>query len=123
VRANEREVVVAVLVQLARAHHHVTPPRPHDVEHRSVGVPRADHLLGLLDSHRHDVLDEQCFAVRHHELGSEGRLGQSSTDHRQGADRVGEDLAVAEEALGQRDRANLGARRYARSHEARTAAW
>ena len=39
-----REVLVAVRVDLGRAHHHVAAARPHDVEHRPVRVPRLDDL-------------------------------------------------------------------------------
>ena len=50
--ADEGEVLVAVGVDLRRAHHHVTAARPHHVEHRAVGVPRLDRLLGVVDAER-----------------------------------------------------------------------
>jgi hypothetical protein len=125
--ADEGEVLVAVRVDLARAHDDVTPARPHHVEHRSVRVVARHDLLGRVDSNRQDVLDEQRFAVGHHQRRLERRLGQAATDGGQRADRVGEDLAVAAEALGERYRAHLGARRgpgpdLGRAH-AETAAW
>ena len=52
--ADEREVLVAERVDLRRAHHHVAAPRPHDVEHRAVRVPRLDGLrrVGVADRDR-----------------------------------------------------------------------
>ena len=52
---------------------------------------------------------EQRLAVGHHQVGLEARAGEPAADHRDGADRVGHDLAVAAEALGDRDHAVLGA--------------
>ncbi len=107
-RADEREVLVAELVDLAPAHHHVAPPRPHDVEHRAVRVPARDDLLGVLDADGEDVLDEERLAVGHHELGRDRRLGEAPADDGKGADRVGEDLAVVRETVGDRGSADLG---------------
>ena len=73
------------------------------------GFQPATTFSGVVDTDREDVLDEQRFAVGHHELGRERRLGEPAADVGQRADRVGEDLAVAAEAVGDRDRAHLGA--------------
>ena len=58
--------------------------------------------------------------------GSKVGPGQAAADHRDGADGVGEDLAVAAEALGHRDDADVGPRRRRRAvlaHGARRFAW
>ena len=79
-------------------------------------------LLRLLDADRHDVLDEQRLAVGHHELGRDRRFGETPADHREGADRVGQDFAVVREAVGDRGGAHLGPGRRSVPHPC-TARW
>ena len=73
------------------------------------------------------VLQAGFHGVGHHQVGLEAGPRQAATDHGDGADRVGEALAVAPEALGHRDRAHLGAGHPdavgRRAHRAATAAW
>src|SRR5262249_4848386 len=121
VRPQKRDVLITETVDLRRAHHDVTRSAPHDVEHRAVGVPARDDLGRAFDADRHDVLDEECFAVGHHEVGFECRLREPATDHGDGADRVGEDLAVTAPGLRARDDADFGACEV--SHRAATAFW
>src|SRR5262249_49169786 len=64
--------------------------------------------------------------VGHDEIGFEAGARQPSADHRDRADGVGEDLAVAAEALRDRDDAHLGARRWTVeqvAHRSRTLRW
>ena len=124
--ADEREVLVAVLVDLA-ARPSSRGGGPTTRRRTSCGTgstPRRPSRASSTPT-GHDVLDEQRLAVGHHEVGLERRLGEPAADHREGADRVGQDLAVAAEALGDRDRAHLGAGRRPsrRSSQRRPPAW
>jgi hypothetical protein len=78
-----------------------------------------------VDADGHDVLDEQGFAVGHPSCGPKVALASRPPIIGR-ADRVGEDLAVVAEAVGQRGRAHLGAGRRAVPGDgghADTAAW
>src|SRR5690606_38547540 len=121
--ADRGQVLVAVAVELAGAHHDVAPAGPHPVEHRSVRVPvLEDPVLG--GDERRVVVDEGGLAVGDAQVGLERGPGQASGDHRDRADRVGEDLAVAPEALGERDDADLGPGGGRRGHRpSRTLRW
>ena len=104
--ADGGEVLVAVLVDLGAAHHDVATAVPHPAEHLPIRVEVLDDLaFGPLE--RLVVGDEPSLPVRHGEVGLEGGAGQASPDHRDGPDRVGQDLAVAAEALGHGDDAHV----------------
>jgi len=108
VGADGGDVLVAVAIDLGGAHHHVPTAVPHPAEHLSVGVEVLDDraarpLEGFV------VGDEAGLAVGHGQVGLKGGPGEPATDHRDGADRVGQDLAIAAEALRDRDCAHISA--------------
>jgi hypothetical protein len=116
------EVHVAVPVDLGGAHDHVAAARPDDVEHAAVGVPGLEDLaLGPLEGLV--VGDERGLAVGHHEVGLEGGPGEAAADHGDGADGVGQDLAVAPEGLGDGHGADVGAGEGHDAHRAATFCW
>jgi hypothetical protein len=135
--ADAGEVLVAVLVDLAAAHHHVATPVPQHREHLRVRVPRLDDLVqhesAVLGAVRVDARGdhrrrEHAEAVGHHQVRLEGLPGEASADHRDGADRVAEPFAITAEALGHRDHADLVPRRVAHrapfsARRAATACW
>ena len=90
------------------AHDHVAAAVPHPAEHLPVRVEVLDDLAAG-PGERLVVGDEAGLAVGHGEVGLEGGAGEAAADHRDRADRVGEDLAVAAEALGDGDDAHVGA--------------
>ena len=104
--ADEREVLVAEPVDLA-ARPSSRGAGPTTRRRTSCGTgstPRRPSSRRSTPT-GHGVGDEQRLAVGHHEVGLERRPGEPAADHRDRADRVGEDLAVAAEALGARDHA------------------
>ena len=72
-------------------------------------------LSGASTRDRDAVADQQRFAVGHHQVGLEHVAREAAPDRRDGADGVGHDLAVAPEALGDPDRAVVGAAHVAHS--------
>jgi hypothetical protein len=104
--ADGGEVLVAVLVDLRAAHHHVTAAVPHPPEHLAVGV-EVLHDLAVRPRERFVVGDQAGLAVGHGEVGLEGGAGEPPADHGDGADGVGQDLAVTAEALRHGDHAHV----------------
>jgi len=98
----------------------VTAARPHDVEHGAIRVVVLDHARVARVEERSIVGNEKCLAVGHHQVGLERGAGQASADHRDRADRVGDDLAVTPEAVGDRGNTHVGE---TNTHRALTFAW
>ena len=120
--ADAGDVLVAEAIDLGGAHQHVASPRPEQVEDAAIGQPALDHgLEAVRRAQRGDVVQHVVQAVRDQQVGGEAELREARAQRREHADRAGQDLAVAAEALGEGDGAQLGSRELA--HRARTAAW
>jgi hypothetical protein len=96
--ADAGDVLVAVAIDLRRAHDHVPASRPDDIEDGAIRQPALD-VAGSVDERR-DTVGE-------HEVRRERRARQACGEAGQDADRAGEDLAVAAKRLGERDRADF----------------
>jgi len=106
--ADGGQVHVAVGVDLARDHHHVSFTVPHDVEDGAEGNPRL-YLLGYRRADGPGAADQGCLAVGEQQVRGEGVPGQARPDRRNGAEGADQNLAVVPEGLCAGDGAHLGA--------------
>jgi hypothetical protein len=119
--ADGGQVLVAVAVDLAGAHHHVALPVPEQLKHAAVGIPVLDDAVGVGPSDRGRVGGQGGQPVGDRQVGLEGGPRQAAADQRHVADRVAEDLAVAPERFGDGDGAVVGAGDILVAH--RVASW
>ena len=109
------KVLIAIAIDLARHHHHMSPTCPNDiVEKESEGHPRSeDRVFGLRTTDGEHAFRPRGDPVGHEEVGLKGQSGQASAHGGRRAKRTDQQLAVASEGLRDRHSTHFRAGRVA----------